>query len=207
MKRDCLKVSAVSFSKYQSSLFCCNFFLFSHHSHYRNHYYCFSYSLIISLTLFSIHFFMMAYWVLLLYYFLNLFSFLFIPYFKFIFVPFFFIYFLFCHFFALQMSPSCHYFQFYPHWPFKNPPTRTPRPFELSAKLKTHCLCYYIIIKSWAGQFNFTLYFSPANPILIYGPSFPEPLEVYDTHTFLVKFQCTFHLNRSSSHHPRQQDN
>ena len=128
---------------------------------------------------------MMAYWVLLLYYFLNLFSFLFISYFEFIFVPFFVTYFFFCHFsffFVLQLSPSCHYFQFYPHWPFKNLPRRTPRPFELTATLKTHCLCCFIIMRSWAGQFNFTLYFPPPSPILIYGPSFPEPLEVCDTH-------------------------
>ena len=83
---------------------------------------------------------------------------------------------------VLQLNPSCQYFQFYPHRPFKNSPRRTPRPFELTATLKIHCLCCFIIIRSWAGQFNFTLYFSLPSPILIYGPSFPEPLEVYETH-------------------------
>ena len=107
------------------------------------------------------------------------------------FLPFFF-------FSVLQMNPSCHYFQFYPHWPFKNPPRRTPRPFELSAELKTHCLCCYIIISSsWAGQF-YTLFFSTLPYLSFTGHPSPSLLRSV-IHTFLVKFQCTFHLKKSGT--------
>ena len=41
LKRYCLKVLAVSFSKNQLSLFCCKYFLFSYYCHYCNHYYSF----------------------------------------------------------------------------------------------------------------------------------------------------------------------
>ena len=44
--------------------------------------------------------------------------------------------------FVPHRSPSCasfvsYYFQFYPYWPFVNPPRRTPRPSELSRKPKS----------------------------------------------------------------------
>ena len=99
MKRNCLKAFAVSFSKINQVSFVAIISLFSYYYHYRNHYYCFLYSRIVYLTLFSIYF---LWWIIKYCYsslFLYLFSFfLFVSYSKFILVPFFFIYFLLCRF-------------------------------------------------------------------------------------------------------------
>ena len=95
----------------------------------------------------------------------------------------------------LWASSTCHYFQFYPYWPFKNHPRRTPRPSEPSAKLKSlfPLLLYYY--RSWAGQFYILFLPTRWNSIQSFnGSPFPEPHEGLRIHTFLVKFQCTFHL-------------
>ena len=107
--------------------------------------------------------------------------FIFTSYFKFIFVPFFLIYFLLRHFFSfvLQMRPSfassaSHYFQFYPCWPFKNPPRRTPRPSELPGKLKSPLpLLLYCNYRSWAWQF-YTLFLSTLPYLSFNRPPYPE---------------------------------
>ena len=122
------------------------FFLFSHY-----------------LTLVSDYFYLslLSIIILLLLYLFS--SLLFISHFKFIFVPFFF---LFSSFFAVffpfgrQISLSCassagHYIQFYPYWPFENPPRRTLRPSKLSAKLKSLSFCCCVIIRlELHGQFH-----------------------------------------------------
>ena len=160
MKQNCLKILAVSFSKNQSSLFCCNYFLFLFIA-------IITIITIVSLILILfiwLHFQFIVYD----YYFtilLFIFSFLFILYFKFTFVPFFFICFLFCHFsfLVLQMSPSgasfaCYYFYFYPYLPLVNSPRRTPRPSALPGNFMSLYLslglCLYY--GSWAGQFHFS---------------------------------------------------
>ena len=114
--------------------------------------------------IFNLLFMIACYFTMVIFIFLP---FIFISYFKFIFVPFFLIYFLLRHFFScvLQMRPSCassacHYFQFYPYWPFENPPRRTPRPSELPGKLKSPCLCCCIVIIGLELD-NFILCFSP----------------------------------------------
>ena len=162
MKRNCLKILAVSFSKNQSSLFCCNYFLFHFYYHYHNHYHCFSYSHIIYLTTFSIY----CLWLLFYYFIIYFFLFIYL-YFKFTFVPFFFICFLFCHFcfLVLQMSPSgasfaCYYFYFYPYLPLVNSPRRTPRPSALPGNFMSLYLSFglglCLYYGSWAGQFHFS---------------------------------------------------
>ena len=130
--------------------------------------------------------------LLLLYYYFYIYFFpfiyLFISYFKFLFVPFFFIFFRFLPFFftfVRQMSPSyvsfaCYYIQFYPYWPFKNPPRRTPRPSKLSAKLKSFfpLLLYYYTCRSWATwAILYSISLHP--PILnsLNELSFPKPHE------------------------------
>ena len=184
MKRYCLKVLAVSFSKNQLSLFCCSYFLFSYllslsqsllfflFSHY--------------LTLVSNYFYLSLLSILILLL-LYLFSFLlFISYFKFIFVPFSSFVFPFLPFFfpfVRQTSPSCassacHYIQYYPYWPFKNSPRRTPRQSKLSAKLKClfPLLLYYCSSRAaWTILYSISLH----PPILnsLNGLSFPEPQE------------------------------
>ena len=105
------------------------------------------------------------------------------------FVPFFFIFFPFLPFFfpfVLQMSPSCasfacHYIQFYPYWPFKNAPRRTPRPSKLSAKTQVPIpFCYCIIIghelRAWTILYSISLQYPPILNSLD-GLSFPEPHE------------------------------
>ena len=96
--------------------------------------------------------------------------------------------------FALQMSPlwassTCHYFQFYPYWPFKNHPRRTPRSSEPSAKLKSlFPLLLYTL-------FLFTLrYFLRT----FNGSPFPEPHEGLRYTHFLLSFNARFTCWRRS---------
>ena len=128
LKRDCLKILAVSFSKINQVSFVAMI----------------SFSFIIIIILIITIVFLILILICL--------------YFQFIFYPsllsiifyYFYIYFLsfylflifprffpFCHFSFFCASSECHYFQFYPYWSFKNPPRRTPRLTELSAKLKS----------------------------------------------------------------------
>ena len=94
-----LKFSSFVFNN-QSSLFCCNYFLFSYYYHYRNHYYCLSYSHIIYF-IFNLSLYILYQVLFLFYYFSVLFFFrLFISYFEFIFVPFS----SFIYFFAIFVS-------------------------------------------------------------------------------------------------------
>ena len=86
--------------------------------------------------------------------------------------------FIFPHFsFVFQMSPSCasfvcYYFQFYPYWPFVNPPRRPSRPSKLSGKPKyllTLLLCYFGL------QLVNLLYFYPPSHSNLCTGNHPNP--------------------------------
>ena len=119
----------------------------------------------------------------------------------------------------LWASSTCHYFQFYPYWPFKNHPRRTPRSSEPSAKLKSlFSLLLYTLFLSTLRYFIRTFNGSP----------FPEPHEGLRYTHFLFSFNARFTcwrrlgtsspspmllsltallINRHRHHHPHQQDN
>ena len=82
---------------------------------------------------------------------------------------------------------------------FKNPPRRTPRPSKLSAKTQVPIpFCFCIIISlELHGQF-YTLFHSSTLRYLTHWKRVILPRTSWGSgvHTFLVKFQCTFHLLR-----------
>ena len=105
--------------------------------------------------------------------------------------------------FVLQMSPSCasfacHYIQFYPYWPFKNPPRRTPRPSKPFGKNSSPysllLLYYYRSWAAWTILYSISLQCPPIRIKLIGRVILPRTSWGSAVHTFLVIFQCTFHL-------------
>ena len=144
LKRDCFEVLAVSFQKSIKS-FLLQLFLFlllltlsSSLLFFFFLYYLFDF-------IFNLSYYMIFCLSIILLFSIYFSFLLFISYFKFIFVPFSSFIFLlpFSFPFVLKMSqPSgasfaCHYFKFYPYWPFVKPPRRTTRPSKLPRKLKS----------------------------------------------------------------------
>ena len=141
---------------------------------YRNHYYCF-FILILFIWLYFQFIFnpsLVCIIILLFLYFLSFYLVRILSSFLFHSSSFFYVFAIFIRF-ALQRSPlwassTCHYFQFYPYWPFKNHPRRTPRSSEPSAKLKSLLpLLLYTLLLSTLRYFIRTFNGSP----------FPEPHE------------------------------
>ena len=102
------------------------------------------------------------------------------------------------------VSFACYYIQFYPYWPFKNPPRRTPRPSKLSSKLKSFfpLLLYYYTCRSWAvWAILYPISLHPPILNLLNGLSFPEPHEDPRYTHFLLyfnaRFTCWRRLDRS----------
>ena len=187
-----LPLSPCSFVfKNQSSLFCCSYFLFFHYCHNCNHYYCLFYSHIIWLY-FEVIFYRSLLSIIILIvikfyiYFLSFYLFPILSSFLFHFSSFF----SFFATFVRQMSPSCasfacHYIQFYPYWPFKNPPRKTPRPSKLSAKLKSLfplLLYYYRSWASWTILYSISLQYPPILNSLKAGYPSSNLMRVCDTH-------------------------
>ena len=170
---------------------------------YRNHYYCF-FILILFIWLYFQFIFnpsLVSIIILLFLYFLSFYSVRILSSFLFHSSSFFSVFAIFIRF-ALQMSPlwassTCHYFQFYPYWPFKNHPRRTPRSSEPSAKLKSlFPLLLYTLFLSTLRYFIRTFNGSPV----------PEPHEgLRYTHfllSFNARFTCWRRLGTSSSPSP-----
>ena len=73
---------------------------------------------------------------------------------------------------SMCASFVCYYFQFYPYWPFVNPPRRPSRPSKLSGKPKyllTLLLCYFGL------QLVNLLYFYPPSHSNLCTGNHPTP--------------------------------
>ena len=144
---------------------------------YRNHYYCF-FILILFIWFYFQFIFnpsIVSIIILLFLYFLSFYLVRILSSFLFHSSSFFSVFAIFIRF-ALQMSPlwassTCHYFQFYPYWPFKNHPGRTPRPSEPSAKLKS---LFPLLL--------YTLFLSTPRSEHLTGHPSPSLMKVCDTH-------------------------
>ena len=107
----------------------------------------------------------------------------------------------------------CYYFQFYPYWPFVNPPRRPSRPSKLSGKPKSllTLLLWYFGLQ----LVNWLYFYPPSHPYRFTGnqptpkPTGPSPTHlprgfwerrcpmlpgVLQRTYFSLKFQFTFHL-------------